>query len=323
MSSIDEQAAARNRHIERLETETVQSVSARTVFGERCTGFISSRTQPLFRSFFQWLGRLIYDHHFWFLAAGLLLTVLCLIGASSYYVLLCTTSDSECTEHRSRYLWIPRESTVWSQFTEMIELFGSYSSIMSLLLTATNDDNSVLTPSALDAAYDIYNEIDDISFNNDADQYEDLCLRSAPLQPFCDSVANSVFGVLFGQNPMLWANESSTLDIINSGVPSTFFLGGLDYDESGEIRRATSMRVFYELIGSTNQTVWCMYNTQKRTVAPTSRSRTGRMRTRPPFRNTGSNIKIIIPTRCLWRTIRRDRLTTRSTEWCLVTPPSS
>eukprot|EP01084_Bolivina_argentea_P263070 445144_1 len=190
-----------------------------------CTSFISSRTQPLFRRFFTWLGKNIYLYHCWFMALGILLTFLCTGGGIAYFMLKC--ADLSCTENRSFYLWIPRDSTVWSQYQEILEIFGTYPSLMSLLLRTSSKD-SIIMPSNMDISYNIYNSINDITLNyennNKVYTFNDLCLRSYPSAPVCDSVYGNFFGYFFQEDDLQWQNESNIETLINTpSAPFKYF----------------------------------------------------------------------------------------------------
>lgn len=235
-------------------TDGLQLEASPSTSSCRWTSFLSSRTQTLFHSLFLSLGRLIYDYHFRFLAAGLAITLLSAIAGGSYWFLICTASDGVCTANKSYDLWTPRDSIIWSQYVGMVEMFGSYPSGMSLLLTANNEHNSMLTPSALNTAYEIFNAVEDMAVGNDLSasyDYLDICLRSVPSHEDCDSTINGVFNVLFQDNPVLWSEESTVRQIVNTpDAPVGFFLGGFELDDVGAIQRATSMHLFYELVGA-------------------------------------------------------------------------
>lgn len=235
-----------------------------------CTSFISSRTQQLFRNFFTWLGKNLYLYYCWFLIGGILLTILCTAAGFVYVMFNCDAAivDGDCDENRSLYLWIPQGSTVWDQYTEIIDRFGTYSSKMSILLSSPDpNENSILLPSNLDISYNIYSSIDNVTLKyeeNDRNyKFEDLCLREPPSSPYCESTLSNFFGFFFQENPVLWANETTIETIINiPNAPVGFFLGGFAEDEYGDsdspvtiITGANSLRFIYELEGSTNETV--------------------------------------------------------------------
>merc|ERR1719242_1707461 len=218
-----------------------------------CTGYLSSKTQRLFRSFFTWLGKSIYLHYSWFIFLGITLTILCTAGGVVFFIFNC--SNGECVESRTAWLWVPAGSKVLSQFTYILDEFGTFPSAMSLLIQS-KEDESIILPSNLDISYNIYQTIDNITYNNY--NYEDICLRSYPSDPLCVSEYGNFFGFFFDENEMLWLNESSVEDAINApGSPTEFFLGGFEYDEDATdvVVGAQSLRIQYELEGSTNETI--------------------------------------------------------------------
>ena len=254
------------------------------------TGFLSIRTQANTRRFFQWIGHRIHSKPMWFIAFGAALVVLCCASGFIYYRLFC--DDGECIENRTFYLWIPQRSAVWSQYTEIIDVFGPYSSVLTLVLTVIDDEDSMLTPSNMDIAFEIANSIDNITLHdlNDRDyEYTDLCTRSSPTQSDCDSSNETFFAVYFQNNESLWNDMNSTLSIINPDIPSSFemsfvwlmnngswddietilrilnipdyptslHLGGLEYDAEDPtyVVEAKSLRSTYKLQGSTDKAV--------------------------------------------------------------------
>ena len=225
-----------------------------------CTGYLSDRVQSLVRTLFEWTGRHIYAHPMWFISSGILLIALCCTGSGIYYSQICSDDKTKCVENRAGYLWIPLQSTVWSQYTEIIDIFGTYPTALVLLLT-TNDDESILSTSKLDTAFEITDTINNITLHDHNDQdyvYNDLCTRSSPTQSHCDSAAESFFAVFFQNDESLWNDMNTTLSIINTpGAPITLYLGGLEYAEgdTSTIISAKSMRLVFSLKGSTSQTV--------------------------------------------------------------------
>ena len=113
----------------------------------------------------------------------------------------------------------------------------------------------------MDIAFEIANTINNITLydHNDGDyEYNDLCTRSVPNQPHCDSAADSFFGVFFQNNEALWKDMNTTLQIVNSpGAPIDRYLGGYEYaeDDPTQIIGANALRIVYSLRGSTNETV--------------------------------------------------------------------
>ena len=256
----------------------------------KCTGFLSIRTQAIFRRFFQWLGIRIHSKPMWFIAFGGALVALCSASGFVYYRLFC--GDGACTESRGYSLWIPQQNTLWSQYTEVIDTFGVYPSSLYLLLTVVDDDESILSPSNMDIAFEIANSINNITLydHNDRDfEYSDLCTRSSRTQSDCDSSNETFFAVLFQNNESLWSEINSTLSIINPpdytslefayyidrmngswdeiktliqilnipDYPTALYLGGLEYaeDDTARIIGAQYLRIAYSLEGSTNSTV--------------------------------------------------------------------
>ena len=179
-----------------------------------------------------------------------------------YISQICGDDDgnAQCRESRTDYLWIPRQSTVWSQYMEILDAFGTYPTKLVLLLTV-NDDDSILTPINMDSAFEIIDTINNITFYDEENGdygYTDLCTRSSPTQSDCDSSAESVFSVLFQNNESLWTDMNITLQILNSpGAPSSLYFGGLEYteDDPTTITAAQSMRLVYSLQGSTEKEV--------------------------------------------------------------------
>ena len=224
----------------------------------KCTNYIPRKTQRLFKAIFNWLGQQIYTKPICFIMIG----VLCVAASTGcgilYYSANCT--DGSCAESRVNYLWIPRNSAVWTQFTTMMGRFGSYPSFLSMLLTAKEEESN-LSPSMMDIAFEIENTINNITlYNHDARdyQYGDLCTRSVPNQSYCDSSDDSFFGIFFENNASLWSEVNSTLDTINTPyAPTKYFVGGLEYDEvfKSRIISAQSLRVTYWLMGSKDQQV--------------------------------------------------------------------
>ena len=218
-----------------------------------CTGYVSSKVQRLFRRFFTWLGKSIYLHYSWFISLGIALTTLCTGAGVSYFILNC--NDGACAENRTLWLWIPSESKVWEEYIYILDTFGSFPATMSVILQTTGDD-SIILPSNLDTSYDIYRTIDNITYNEYF--YEDLCLRTYPANPLCESYYGNFFGFFFDENEMLWTNESAVESAVNTeGAPIDFFLGGIEYDEysTETIVGAQSLRFLYQLEGSTDQTI--------------------------------------------------------------------
>eukprot|EP01083_Nonionella_stella_P051286 136161_1 len=229
-----------------------------------CTSFLSSRTQPAFSRFFTCFGVKLYRYYGWFLFLGILLTIITTGSGVLYAWFEC--QDGTCTENRIDYLWIPRTAKVWFHFTEIIDLFGSYPSPMVLLLNTVDPDDSILTPTNMDIGYEIYDVTNNFSMNyadtGNTYYYSDLCFRSHPLSPYCDSQLGSFFGFFFQDqqqygtvNEDLWTNDTMVQEKINSpDAPSAFFLGGFEFDNA-EIIGAQAVRFTYELVGSLNETV--------------------------------------------------------------------
>lgn len=232
----------------------------------RCTGFLSHTTQSIVRRSFQWLGRSIHAHPLWFILLGTLLIFICLAGGLIYISFVCHDDETKCMDNRTSYLWVPRRSTVWSQYTEIVDNFGTYPSVLVLLLTV-NDGESILNPQRIDSAFDIIKTIDNITLpdHNDRDyEYSDLCTRSVRTQSHCDSAVDNFFAVFFENDESLWNDMNTTLRVINTpGAPTTLYLGGLQYEEGDarEIISARSLRLVYALKGSSSKRVeaFCVY----------------------------------------------------------------
>ena len=225
-----------------------------------CTGFLSKKTQSIVRRSFHWLGRNIYVHPLWFMVLGILLIIVCLASSIIYVSQICSDDETKCMDNRSLQLWIPQQSTVWFQYTEIVDTFGTYPSVLMLLLTV-NDDESILTPSKLDAAFEVIDTINNLTLYDHEDEdyeYDDLCTRSSPTQSHCDSDAETFFNVFFQNNESLWNDLNVTLQIINTpGAPTALYLGGLKYEENDPtmITSAQSLRLGYSLQGSTDEAV--------------------------------------------------------------------
>ena len=224
------------------------------------SGFLSTITQPTTRKCFIWIGRNVYGHRQRFIALGFLVIILCIAGGSVYYQQICLDDATLCIENRSLYLWIPQKSLIWSQYTEILSVFGSYPSILTLQLTV-NEGDSILTPSNMDTAFEIANSISNVTLydHNDRDyEYIDLCTRSTPNQPDCDSSDESLFAVFFQNDPSFWNDLNITLTVVSTpGAPSALYLGGLEYadDDPSRIVSAQSLRIAYSLRGDTDQMV--------------------------------------------------------------------
>ena len=232
----------------------------------RCSGCISNRTQSLVRHFFKSMGLRLYNHPIRFISLGVLLIFLCSAVGSVYYVQICQNDEIKCFENRSFYLWIPSHSTVWSQYMEIIDTFGTYPTVLSMWLTANNE--SILTPTNMNVAFEIMDTINNISLHNHNEGdyvYTDLCTRSSPNQPHCDSTAESFFTVFFQNDESLWNDMDTTLQIINGpDAPTAVYLGGLEYAEDSQshltrIIGAKSLRLMYSLRGSTDNAVSCPF----------------------------------------------------------------
>ena len=224
------------------------------------TSCLSDRAQSLVRALFKWIGRHIHSHYMRFISAGILLIIVCCVGSGIYYSQICRDDETKCIENRALYLWIPRQSTVWSQYTEIVDTFGTYPTILVLLLTA-NADESILRTSTLNTALNILDTINDITLDDDEYgkyEYNDLCTRSSPTQSDCDSEGDNFFAVFFQNNESLWNDMDTTLQIINTpDAPNTLYLGGLQYAEGNTrtITSAKSLRLVHSLRGSRNETV--------------------------------------------------------------------
>lgn len=201
---------------------------------------------------------------------GLFITLLCSAGGIAYVIYKCdnlemSQGDTNCEENRSIYLWIPRDSNVWGQFTQILDIFGSYPSKMSLLLGSGDaTENSIISPENLDITYEIFASIDDIVLKNHIEnsnktfKFDDVCLRVPPTSPYCESTPNNFFAAYFMEIPNNWNNSAQIEATLNSGPSASlgYFLGGFEEDsDTGDVTGASSMRFIYELAGSTNETV--------------------------------------------------------------------
>jgi len=96
-----------------------------------------------------------------------------------------------------------------------------------------------------------------LQHNDQRYTFDDLCLRSVPSNPVCDSLALNFFTLYFGGNQDLWANSSTIEYLINEDPVRkrpALFLGGLQY-EAEEVVGAQTLRLRYELEGSTDEEV--------------------------------------------------------------------
>eukprot|EP01084_Bolivina_argentea_P008422 15774_1 len=210
-----------------------------------CSSFVSSRSQKQFNSGFRLIGKHIYRKPWLFILIGLILTLICSLG----FLLL-------KQETRALRLWVPRKSVVWSQYTTIINSFGSYPSKMLLIITSEDESDSILSPSNMNIAYDIYKDIDNITldYNGNIYDYEQLCSRPYPTAPSCTSDYSNIFGFLFNSQSELWQNSTMIDDIINvNNSAIQGFAGGLQM-EDGYISAAQSLILVYELRGTTNET---------------------------------------------------------------------
>eukprot|EP01084_Bolivina_argentea_P008424 15777_1 len=211
-----------------------------------CTGFISSKFQIQFRRFFSWFGVHIYRKPWLFILIGLILTLSCSVGFLFYQ-----------DETRGINLWIPQNTEIWSQYTTIVDTFGSYPSKMLLMLTINDKSESILSPANMDIAYEIFNDINNVelTYEGNTYNYNSLCLRPFPIAPFCTSQYSNIFGFFFNSNNQLWQNDSFIEDVINvDNSPIAGFAGGLQKDDNNYIVGANALLFIYELYGSTNNT---------------------------------------------------------------------
>ena len=110
-----------------------------------CPGYLSIRAQLIARRLFQWIGRKIYAHPFLIIVSGILLIICFCACAVIYYSRICIDDATKCIENRAPYLWVPRKSTEWLQYTEIIDTFGTYPSVLAL--TLFSDEEWILSPS--------------------------------------------------------------------------------------------------------------------------------------------------------------------------------
>ena len=237
------------------------------------TSCLSDKTQSIVRRSFHWFGRRVHSHSLWFLSIGILL-ILAFCGCGALYnSRICVHDATRCYESRSTHLFVPRQSFLWSQYTEIEDTFGTKPSALTMMLTAP-DDESILTPSRLNAAFEVIDTINNLTLqdHNARDyEYTDLCTRSSPTQPHCDSSEDNFFAVLFQNDESLWNEMNATLSIVNSpGAPTALYLGGLRYGEGDDpvmITSAQSLRITYSLKGSGDKTVngnVCSYTLRQR-----------------------------------------------------------
>merc|ERR1719474_751472 len=167
---------------------------------------------------------------------------------------------TKCIENRILYIWIPRESVVWSQYMTILDVFGTYPSVLTLLLTL-NGRESVLSPSTMNVAFDIIDSINNVTLHDHDGRdyaYTDLCARSTPTQPHCDSSTELFFQSLSQHDRPLWPERGVTgvspQMAGNPHVPTALHLGGLQYaeDDPSRILSARSLRITYALQGSTD-----------------------------------------------------------------------
>lgn len=207
---------------------------------QRCyyiSTFIPSRTQKWLDYIFIWLSQQIPSKKLIFIFIGIIISLSFSLGLLNLTI-----------ENRFPYLVIPRDTVLWAQFTNILNIFGEPPPLMSLLLT-TKNENNILLPQILNETYDIFNILYDsnvIEYKNEL--YGDICLREYPLSPTCTSTNENLYGIFFENNPFLWQNINDTLIIINEpGSPINYYIGGISYDNQDSINKATILRLTYEL----------------------------------------------------------------------------
>jgi len=230
------------------------------------TGFLSTRTQSAIRRSFRNLAHLIYGNKALSIVLGILLIIICLSGGRIYNAKVCVIDSSPCIEHRLNYLWIPQRSPVWSQYTNIIDKFGSYPTGLRLLLTTSNENESILSPANMDIAFEVMNSIHNVTLHDHYGrdyEYTDLCVRSSSAQPHCDSDTESFFAVFFQNNPLYWSNENRALSILNDNIPNLpislqIYLGAIQYDDDDDPTRITgahSLWISFSVEGGSNETL--------------------------------------------------------------------
>ena len=189
----------------------------------KVTSWWSSRAQDGIKTAFEWLGKKIYNKPWLFIIIGLLLSFVSGLGLLTMKA-----------ENRSLYTWIPRDSTIWSQYQFALDKFGSYPSFMSLFVSAY--DNNMLSTKYLNQTYkNIFWVPYDLELkwnlndNNYYYDYDDICLRSYPSAPRCISDYTNIYGYIFNLDKTLWKTQDSIEYYINrDGADIQLFAAGFE-----------------------------------------------------------------------------------------------
>lgn len=222
--------------------------------------FVSSRTQRLFFRSYDFLGHAIFRRPWLFFISGILLTIICSLGMLFMQ-----------TETNGFNLWIPTQSAVYKRYRYMLDTFGTEPSIVSLIFTV-EDGDSVLAPAHLNSIYEAYNAIYNVSLfkNGEEYSYSDVCLRAYPTAENCASDSAHFFANFYidpylsagypdtGDLSFLWSNETAVLSFINSPLTGgliSYFASDFTYDSNGDITKSGIMRLWFELLGTTDDEV--------------------------------------------------------------------
>lgn len=205
-----------------------------------CTDFISSRAQRAFKKLFYSIGVALYYHPWRFILCGLLLTCLSSIG----FLRLTVETDTWL-------LWIPLYSEIYHEYNTYTKYFGEFPKSMVILFKENNNEN-LLTPSKMDAMYNIFkvsmnssiisikSPIENNDNNNNMSNtnrwgFNDLCQRPYDSYPLCESVESNIFS-FFNNTPTQWSTQESIDFVVNTYSNSIeYFIGGLQYSNYSSI----------------------------------------------------------------------------------------
>lgn len=113
--------------------------------------------------------------------------------------------------------WIPRNSEIFQNYEKSLDYFGEFDQTVFLIIGNVNGDN-LLTPENMNIIYDIWkqasNNVTTTLYNKEW-TYDDLCARSYPGYPLCESDESGFFQ-FFGFNPNYWITQESIQAILNA-----------------------------------------------------------------------------------------------------------
>ena len=165
-----------------------------------------------------------------------------------------SVNNNNVNKHHSIVnLWVPQDSDIYMHYNLQEEYFGSYPEWALLLLKSKSGD--IMTPTALPQALDAMNTINNITSESDGKiyAYSDFCAKVDISSPICVSSQVNLFTMFFEDNEAYYTNEDYINGVLNTdGVDN--FVGGLEYDESGNVVTGGEyIRIFYELISTTDE----------------------------------------------------------------------